>query len=58
MNPRRLTSTALLGMNARCHTCDWSRYDNGAQGAAAQHHDRTGHTVSVEVTRCVWYGPV
>lgn len=45
-------------LEAECQDCDWSAFRANAQGLAAQHHDRTGHSVRVEITRAVWYGPI
>jgi hypothetical protein len=40
-------------------SCSWGpHYTRNAQGLAAQHHDKTGHTVRVEIERTVYYGPI
>ncbi len=41
---------------AECQGCDWWADGANGQGIAAQHHDRTGHVVRVEVTRTIYYG--
>lgn len=41
--------------NARCEDCEWRSYAKNALGNAAQHHDRTGHTVRTEVSGMVTY---
>lgn len=35
--------------------CGWEAYGVNGLGIAAQHHDRTGHTVNVGVTGSVTY---
>lgn len=40
---------------ARCHGCDWTQNGKTALGLAAQHHDRTGHSVYVDVEGHVSY---
>lgn len=39
-----------------CQDCDYRADGKTAQGSAAQHHDRTGHVVRVEVSRVFVYG--
>lgn len=41
---------------ARCEGCEWFASAANAQGLAAQHHDRSGHTVLVDIERSVRYG--
>jgi hypothetical protein len=53
--PSRPTRSGLLGAMASC-TCGWSYEGNNALGLAAQHYDRCGGTVHVEITRVVIYG--
>ena len=42
--------------NAQCGECDWHASTRNALGLAAQHHDRTGHFVRIEMYRVVFYG--
>lgn len=48
--------TTKPDMIAQCQDCPWTNYNRGAQGLSAQHHDRTGHVVCVEVSRAIYYG--
>lgn len=41
--------------HARCETCGWESFARNALGNAAQHHDHTGHSVSVDVQGQVSY---
>lgn len=41
---------------AECEGCQWTDTAPGALGRAAQHHDRTGHVIRIELTRTVTYG--
>jgi len=41
--------------HAHCEDCNWALKAVNALGLAAQHHDRTGHSVSVEVNGHVSY---
>ncbi len=43
----------LLGMNGYCVTCGKENSANNAVGWAAQHAEKPGHDVRVEVTRMV-----
>lgn len=52
----RPTRSGLLGAFASCHECDWTAGSKNALGLAAQHHDRTGHTITTEQTIGVRYG--
>lgn len=54
---RRPTSTGIAGIIAACRDCEWRGYRNNAVGLAAQHSDRTGHEVRVEVCRFIYYRP-
>jgi len=45
----------FVDYSARCDGCDWTLYSKNALGVAAQHHDRTGHSVHVESAGCVSY---
>lgn len=47
------SSSWLLGMNGYCATCGIENSANNAVGWAAQHANKTGHDVRVEVTRMV-----
>jgi hypothetical protein len=51
---RRHTYTA----RALCLECDWTDDAAGAQGRAAQHHDRHRHAVRVETTITYTVPPV
>ena len=55
---KRPTSGGLIGVIAHCSDCDWNVETRNGLGLAAQHHDRTGHKVSIEITRVVIYGGV
>ncbi len=52
----RPTQTGLLGIVASCTGCGWVCQTRNGLGLAAQHYDRTGHTVHIEITRVVIYG--
>ena len=41
--------------SAECQDCEWQSYARNALGNAAQHHDRTGHNVNIEVQGNVSY---
>lgn len=41
--------------DARCKDCSWRTDAGNAQGAAALHHDRTGHTVETERKQVTTY---
>ena len=41
--------------SAHCQNCGWHSNAVNALGNAARHHDRTGHTISVDVTGGVTY---
>ena len=47
------SSSWLLGMNGYCVDCGIENSANNAVGWAAQHAEKTGHDVRVEVTRMV-----
>lgn len=53
MTRQTATTTAVRAACLRCH---WTATEANAQGIAAQHHDRTGHPVNVELTRIITYG--
>lgn len=42
---------------AKCEDCGWESYARNAQGNAAKHSDRYGHTVHVNVEGGVTYTP-
>lgn len=47
--------TGVLGVHAHCATCGWESEARNAVGNAAQHAQRTGHTVYAEqVISIVW----
>lgn len=52
----REKSSSLDAVAAACRECGWHSNERNALGAAAQHHDRTGHTVRVEQLTTVTYG--
>jgi len=56
-NPRRETRSGVTDASAICVDCSWSADGRNAIGIAAQHHDRTGHSVEWQqiITGC--YGP-
>lgn len=41
--------------DALCEECGWRTEGKNGLGVAAQHHDRTGHSVRVEVSGGVSY---
>jgi len=41
--------------DAKCRDCGWQSSGKNALGIAAQHHDRTGHSVDIDVSGCVAY---
>ena len=41
---------------AECHDCDFLQEGKNALGISAQHHDRTGHRISIEIRTTVMYG--
>ena len=41
--------------SVECTGCDWTVCGKTGLGLAAQHHDRTGHSVRVEVEGCISY---
>ena len=41
--------------NVVCQDCGWAVQGKNGLGVAAQHHDRTGHTVHVDVEGVVQY---
>ena len=47
-----------LRLYAICRDCGWTCEAKNAVGVAAQHARRHEHTVDVEVTRNVRFGPV
>lgn len=38
----------MLDAVANCEDCEWNTYAKNAEGNAAQHAERTGHTVNGE----------
>lgn len=52
----RETWSGLLAVFAECENCGWTTHARNGLGLSAQHHDRTGHVVSVEQTIHVRYG--
>ena len=41
---------------AECHDCKFIQEGKNALGISAQHHDRTGHRISIEIRTTVMYG--
>lgn len=54
----RPTTSAITDATAECQDCDWTTSSANAAtlGNAAQHHDATGHHVTISITRLVTYG--
>lgn len=52
---RRRTAVTKPDIQAECLDCGFRQYGVNGQGLAAQHADRTGHWVRVEVSRAVNY---
>lgn len=52
----RRTSTGKAPDVVNCRGCDWHYEGMNGLGLAAQHHDRTGHTVDVDTFGFVTYG--
>lgn len=52
----RKTRAGVVHIEAHCDACDFAQYARNAQGLAAQHHDKTGHTVRVEKVTHITYG--
>ena len=44
-----------FGYRAWCNDCDFIATKQNALGLAAQHHDRTGHDVQIEVEGHIHY---
>lgn len=41
---------------AKCDHCEWLSFGKGdGMGVSAQHHDRTGHSVRIEIRQFVQY---
>jgi len=45
-----------VGGRASCYDCDWSTEGKNAMGNAAQHHQKTGHTLRGELEQAFWVG--
>jgi hypothetical protein len=52
----RRRASGVLDATAVCVDCEWFVRTSSALGLAAQHHDRTGHTVECQQTIGVRYG--
>jgi len=52
---RKLFRRGITEALAQCRDCDWQTTSCNALGVGAQHHDRTGHQVSISVTWHVTY---
>lgn len=53
---RRPTNSSIPHYDARCQDCEWEQGKRNAVGLAAQHHDKTGHTVTIEVEKVIVFG--
>ena len=51
----RTTHTGIVSTLADCRDCDWVSEAKNALGNAAQHADKHGHEVNVEIVRVVTY---
>ena len=45
---------ATVGGRAFCDDCDWSTEGKNAMGNAAQHANRTGHSLQGELEQAFW----
>lgn len=55
MASKRFHWTTKPDYQAQCQDCGWEQNSRAALGQAAQHHDRTGHSVRVGVESAVYY---
>lgn len=53
---KRPTRSRLQQVTADCEACEWTVDARNGLGAAARHHDHTGHPVTTRVVRIVEYG--
>jgi hypothetical protein len=53
---RHSRRSGIIDADARCDDCEWEVFSRNSLGLAAQHHDRTGHTVHANSTVGVTYG--
>ncbi len=56
--PKRKTTGEVVTIKATCAEdgCGWEKESKNCMGLAAQHHDRTEHTVTVVQTQRVVFG--
>ena len=47
--------TTKTDYRAECHDCSWSADGRNGLAIAAKHHDKTSHTVFVDILRTVVY---
>ena len=52
---RKRNTESFWFYNVTCQDCGWETYGKNGLGIAAQHHDRTGHTVTIDVEGQVKY---
>lgn len=52
----RETTTSRASYSATCLGCGWKSSAVNAMGNAARHHDATGHPVTVDTARTVFFG--
>jgi len=52
----RPTSSTLHTIDAACAGCNWTSQARNALATAALHHDHTGHTININLTRRITYG--
>jgi hypothetical protein len=52
----RAVSSELVSAHGACERCSAKWTAANAQGLASQHHDKSGHVVSVTITRKFTYG--
>lgn len=52
----RPTTVSRAQYEAQCLGCAWASQAANAMGNAAQHHDATGHAITVDVHRSITYG--
>jgi hypothetical protein len=55
---KRATTVLERSAKGGCYVCSAAWSGGGAQGAAARHHDETGHTTWANVSMLVAYGIV
>lgn len=58
MSAQRESHVTRPDIIVECLGCGWTAYSRNGLGIAARHHDKTGHSVRVEISRVVYYGPI